>query len=130
MSTDTKTHIDMKIPTIIEAEPYFLHEVDRWPHNGRYGEGRYIYVFGNHYLIKEFDEFKKYVHTTTGEIVKLGNDEPDYELFLEVMGKPWDDIYKNMWKDNEDYTDYVPLVYRTIEQYITNEGEFYHKERN
>jgi len=113
----------------IQNEPYFLHQVDRWPDNGRYGDGKCIYVCNKHHPIKEFDDAKKQVYTTTGLLVKLDDNEPDFDLFLEVVGKPWDNVYKDMWKDDEDYTDYAPLVYKTIQQYLTDSGEFYNIKR-
>jgi hypothetical protein len=115
--------------TTIENKQYFLHQVDRWPHSFAYGEGRYIYVDGHHYPIEKLDNEKKEVVTTKGKVIKLGKNEPSYDLFLEVMGKPWDEFYKKRCKedDEENYTDYVPLFYRTIDAYLNDKGEFYNK---
>jgi hypothetical protein len=113
----------MGIQQIIEvkSQQYFLHQVDRWFNNaeeygsnqihmGSYGQGKYIYI-----------------ETSTGIIIKLNNKEPSEELFMEVLGNEWDQTYKELWKSDNDRTDYVPYYYKTIAKYLADEPTMHNK---
>lgn len=105
---------------------YFIHNVDRWPSTGAYGDN-YIYVDGKHHAINECDVENKVITTKSGISYNLGENQPNYDLFYKVVGMQWDVLYKEMWKGDEDYTDYVPLFYRTLENFKNRKGEWYNK---
>ena len=99
--------------SLTSKDRYFVHQIDRWPTNGQYGD-TYIYLSGHHIPIKKYDHEKKIIFGKNVEI-HLNNVEQDHELFIEVVGKPWDNKYKALYKGDEDYTDYAPAFYSTLE---------------
>ena len=113
----------------IKPDSYFIHQVDRWPDSGMYGDGYCIYVEGVHYVILDYDKEKKSFSTKSGHVIEVGNNEPDHDLFLGIIGNSWDRVYRARWKDidDENYTDYVPMFYRTIQNFLDKKGEFYNK---
>jgi hypothetical protein len=105
--------------------PYFLHQVDRWPNTGNYGDGKYIFVNNNHYVINLFNLKLRTITIDKNITIFLSSFEPDYNLFYNTIGKQWDNIYKQMWKDDENYTDYSPFYYQTFEDMINDKSITY-----
>ena len=107
---------------------YFLGQEDRNMKNGLYGIGYYIYINNKFYEVKDVQDC--IISTTTNEDFVLDN-EPSFELFMKIMGEPWDTRYKAQWTGDEDYTDYVPLYYKTLKDFknrgTLGAGTFYNK---
>jgi hypothetical protein len=106
---------------------YFLHQVDRWPDTGRYGEGDYIYLMEQHFPVKSYNYEKKILRLEHFSIF-LSNVEQDHELFLQVVGKPWDEEYKAKWAADDDYLDYSPGYYVTLDDFRDNKMTSYNPE--
>ena len=118
------------VEQIIQNSPYFLHKVKLWFDSSCRGEGKgvYIYVNGKHYVVEDYDEQKKYIHTKTNQektIIKLGDLEPNIDLFMDIIGRNWTLVHKEVWIDNARRDLHVPCYYQTIDDYIENRGELY-----
>lgn len=97
-------------PIIEIRGKYFLGQCDRSMTTGAYGHGDYLWFDDQMTYVKMHDEQKRVVISNSGQIYELIS-EPDIELFMQHMGKPWDTSYKYIWKGTADYVDYIPAVY-------------------
>lgn len=104
---------------------YFLGQMDRNMFNGHYGRGYFIYVDGVFSGIREYNP-ATYIITLESGVKLLLDDEPSFELFMAVMGVPWDETYRAGWMGDDDRADYVPYVYRMRADFVSRTGEFYH----
>ena len=91
-------------------------------------DGKRIYVgsYGSTYIcdergcvydIQSCDKDKKQITTKTGKVIQVVG-EPDYDLFMDILGNEWDLFGKEMWNEDEDRTDYVPYYYKTFDDYL------------
>jgi hypothetical protein len=114
---------------------YFLGSEDRvmFPranHSGVYGIGNYIYMDDDFHPIAAY-EFTTMTITIEGGATVLLDDEPSFELFMSVLGRRWDGTYRDRYTNDEDRSDYVPVIYRSREvfsNHLTHRGagELYH----
>jgi hypothetical protein len=109
---------------------YFLGQEDRNMKNGMFGIGDYIFINGTFLIVKDYIPNSCTIITGNDEKIVLTN-EPSFPLFMDTLGESWDLFYKSQWKGDEDYTDYVPMYYPTLEAF-TNRGQissgiWYHK---
>ncbi len=100
---------------------YFLHQVDRWPHNGSYG-GDYLFLDGEHYLITGCNN-RTFSCQNRKDITVVG--EPDVAMFKYVMGRPWDEMYKHVYAGDENFTDYRPHYYKTYQDFVDRSSTSY-----
>lgn len=114
---------------------YFLGSEDRVMfardgHHSVYGIGDYIYMDGDFHAIAAY-EFTTMTITIEGGVTILLDDEPSFELFMSVLGTPWDETYRSQYETDDDRSDYIPIIYRTREAFsnhltLGGHGELYH----
>lgn len=113
---------------IRSLDQYCIINIDRWPIDQYNVDGKLIFIgqYGSTYIcdengrvyeIESFDKEKRQILTKTKRTFRLVN-EPDYELFMKVIGNEWDTSGKYIWINDEDKTDYVPYYYKTINDYV------------
>ncbi len=116
--------------TIDTFDKYFIVQIDRWPCTKHCVDGKNIFMgqYGDTYIcndlnifhsIESFDSEKKQIKTKKGKLIQLHN-EPDHNLFLQILGNEWDNCGKELWKNDENKTDYVPYYYETLDDYLKN----------
>lgn len=109
---------------------YFLGQEDRvmLPRRSMqsaYGIGDYIYVDGDFRTFTSFNNDTGIITLGDGNTLLLDG-EPLFELFMAILGTPWDETYRARWMNDEDRTDYVPCIYVTRADFVSRTGEFYH----
>ncbi len=112
------------LPIIEIRGKYFLGHCDRSMTTGLYGHGNYLWFDDQMIYVKMHDAQKRMVINNSGQIYTLIS-EPDMELFMYHMGKPWDTCYKYIWKGTEDYVDYIPAIYMSFRAFAKKKFAIY-----
>jgi hypothetical protein len=105
---------------------YFIGQEDRNMRNGAFGMGDYIYIDHQFYPIKSYDPISHLLRVSKDKYFYIYS-EPSFELFMEILGNEWDTTYKEQWTGDEDYTDYVPVYYKTRQDFRYKNGTWYNK---
>lgn len=103
-------------------------QVDRDPETGAYGENdTLILQDGTRHGIGSINE--NVVTTTRGMTFELGSELSDMEIFNKFVVQPWEARVKSYLED-EDFTDYWPAIYVSVEDVKNNNLLMYAYDRS
>lgn len=99
---------------------YVLHQTDRDPTSGTYA-GKRIWTFDGDFDIECYDVNNRLLHVRSvtdrekNHLFYLPRDTKlDRDLLEEGLMAQWS-VCQKMWKDDDNYTDYWPAIYDTLE---------------
>jgi len=116
---------------MVSITTFALHQVDRDPENGMYG--------GNRILTEEFGDlqivsYDMNLKTIIGQdlfrtrpriCLQLSTDKSDRDFFERKIVKRWNEELKKNYEGDEDFTDYLPGFYASLEDMYKGKLELY-----
>jgi hypothetical protein len=112
---------------------FVLHQVDRDPENGLYSGNRILIEGKGDFEIVKYD-------IKTGDLrirtctfkpiffhVKISPEaKSNMDLFKRDILRPWRECYSPSLKNSEDYTDYLPAYYETLQDLAEEKSHIVH----